>query len=130
MKTVRLKDNVVAEIIPEYAMPVEKWYGAAFAEHCKEAPDEVAEGWVYNPDNETFIEPVNGEITAAERREDAYNNLALIAWGGDLLSVTQAALQWQYYAAEGDSAKTDELTGLIAAAKQYIRTQFPEEEVQ
>lgn len=45
MKTVRLKDGVVREIIPAYAMPVEKWYGETFAAMCTEAPDEVAVGW-------------------------------------------------------------------------------------
>ena len=31
MRTVRLKNNTVVEIIPEYAHPVEYWYGSAFA---------------------------------------------------------------------------------------------------
>lgn len=61
MKTVRLKDNIVVEIIPEYALPVEKWYGAAFAEQCMEAPDEVEQHWVYDPDTGTFSEPVEPE---------------------------------------------------------------------
>lgn len=54
MKTVRIKDNIVAEIIPEYALPVEKWYGAAFAAQCMEAPDEAEQGWVYDPATGTF----------------------------------------------------------------------------
>ena len=54
MKTVRLKDNIVAEIIPEYALPVEKWYGAEFAAQCMEAPDEVEQRWVY--ENGVFSE--------------------------------------------------------------------------
>ena len=49
MKTVRLKENKVQEIIPDYALPAEKWYGAAFAAECVEAPDEVEQGWVYDP---------------------------------------------------------------------------------
>ena len=42
MKIVRLDNGTVAEIIPQYATPVEKWYGAAFAALCAEAPDETA----------------------------------------------------------------------------------------
>lgn len=57
MKTVRLKNNVVMEIIPDYALPVEKWYGAAFAAECMEAPDEVEQRWVYNLETGTFSEP-------------------------------------------------------------------------
>lgn len=65
---------------------------------------------------------------AADLRENAYNTQAIIEWGGGLLTVTQAAQKWQYYAAEGDYEKTDELTGKIAAAKQTIREQYPDAE--
>lgn len=51
MKTVRLQSNVVVEIIPDYALPVAQWYGEAFAAQCVEAPDEVAQGWVYDGEN-------------------------------------------------------------------------------
>lgn len=47
MKVVRLKNNTVIEIIPEYALPVKKWYGEKFASECLEAPDEVQTGWKY-----------------------------------------------------------------------------------
>lgn len=61
MKTVRLKNNIVVEIIPEYALPVEKWYGVAFANQCVDAPDEVEQNWVYDPETGTFSEPVEPE---------------------------------------------------------------------
>lgn len=130
MKTVRLKDNVVVEIIPEYALPVEKWYGAAFAEQCMEAPDEVEQNWVYDPETGTFSEPIKieAELNPTQQREQAYNTLPIIEWDGEMLTVTQAATKWQYYAAEG-STKADELQVLIAAAKQSIREQYPDEEV-
>lgn len=64
----------------------------------------------------------------AELRENAYNTKAIIAWDGEMLTVTQASQKWQYYAAEGNIAKTDELTALIAEAKSSIREQFPDEE--
>ena len=57
LKTVRIKNNIVVEIIPEYALPVEKWYGTAFAAQCVEAPDEVDQHWTYDPETGTWAEP-------------------------------------------------------------------------
>lgn len=57
---VRLENNRVAEIIPEYAIPVEAWYGEAFAKSCIETSNPVQIGWVYDPIAETFspyVEP-------------------------------------------------------------------------
>lgn len=72
------------------------------------------------------VEPV--EPTPAEEREREYNTQAIIEWDGEVLTVTQAAQKWQYYAAEG-STRADELQALIATAKQTIREQYPDEEV-
>ena len=69
--------------------------------------------------------PLPDPPTSAQLREEAYNTQAVIPWQGEMLTVTEAAQQWQYYAAEGDTTKTDELTALIAAAKQAIREQYP-----
>lgn len=66
MKTVLLKENKVREIIPDYALPVEKWYGAAFAAECMEAPDEVEQGWVYDPEAMTFSAPEEAPETVPE----------------------------------------------------------------
>lgn len=68
--------------------------------------------------------------TPAEQREAAYNSDAVIEWGGETLTVTQAAQQWAYYAAEGNADKTAALSALIAAAKAEIREKHPDEEVQ
>lgn len=65
--------------------------------------------------------------TPVEYREIAYNTLPCVEWGGDMMTVTQAANQWAYYAAEGRTDKTDALTSLIAEAKQSIREQYPDE---
>lgn len=64
--------------------------------------------------------------TPTQQREEAYNAQPIVEWEDALLTVTQAAQKWQYYAAEG-SAKADELQVLIATAKQTIREQYPEE---
>lgn len=78
MKTVKLKDNIVAEVIPDYALPVGKWYGADFAAQCVEAPDEVEQLWVYNPATGAFSVPVdvqkpdeNPELTMDDLAEAA-----------------------------------------------------------
>lgn len=63
--------------------------------------------------------------TPAERREEAYNTLEVVAWDGETITVTAAAQLWQYYAAEG-SDKADALTGLIAEAKEKIREIYPD----
>ena len=83
----------------------------------------VVQTWTPLPIPEPEPEP---EPTPAQLREEAYNTKAIIEWNGEMLTVTQAAQLWQYYAAEGDTAKTDELTALIAAAKAGIREQYPE----
>ena len=62
MKTVHLINNVVAEIIPDYAQPVEKWYGAEFAAFCRsDAPDDVEQGWVYDPESGIYSTPPEPE---------------------------------------------------------------------
>ena len=57
MKTVRLQNNIVKEIIPLYALPVEEWYGAEFAASCVAAPDEVGERWTYDAETGEFRAP-------------------------------------------------------------------------
>lgn len=66
-------------------------------------------------------------VSPAKLREEAYNTQATIQWDNDMLTVTQAAQIWQYYAAEGNTIKTNELTALIAEAKAKIREQYPDE---
>ena len=73
MKIVKLDGNTVREVIPEYALPVEKFYGAAFAAQCVEAPDEVGQRWILNEDGswtnpENVVEP-EPEPTQLDRVE-------------------------------------------------------------
>ena len=50
MKTVYLnEDNTIREIIPEYALPPEKWYSEAFARRCVEVQDDVEQGCATTP---------------------------------------------------------------------------------
>ena len=68
------------------------------------------------------VEPV---LTPSELREQAYNTEAVIEWDGEMITVTQASQLWQYYATEG-SEKASVLTALVAAAKQEIRSKYPD----
>ncbi|WP_369284020.1 hypothetical protein [Oscillibacter sp. GMB15532] len=69
MRIVRVENGTVAEIIPEYAIPVEIWYGSEFASQCVEAPDEVEQGWTRNKDG-SFKEPTMVNQTAVEIKEE------------------------------------------------------------
>lgn len=80
-------------------------------------------GWTPGTIPEPDPEP---EPTPAQLREEAYNTHAVIPWDSEMLTVTEASQKWQYYAAEGNTAKTDELTALIAEAKARIREQLPD----
>ena len=78
MKIVKLSGNIVREVIPEYALPVEQWYGEEFAKSCVEAPDEVNQRWVYDPETKTFSEPKPTEhIPTSEERLTALESAML-----------------------------------------------------
>lgn len=70
------------------------------------------------------------ELIPAEQREQAYNTEPCVAWDGEMLTITEAAQQWSYYAAEGRTDKTDALTALIAEAKAEIRAKYPDTETE
>ena len=63
MKFIRLENNTVREIIPAAATipSISYWYGEAFAAQCFEAPDEVEQHWVYDPESDTWSEPPEQE---------------------------------------------------------------------
>lgn len=86
MKTVRIKNGIVAEIIPEYALPVADWYGAAFADSCVEAPDEVGQRWTYDPETGTFAAPAQKEL------EEPSGDAARIAALEEELAAIKAAI--------------------------------------
>lgn len=86
MKYVRLENNNVVEIIPDYARPVEKWYGADFAAQCVETPDEVQQGWVLNEQTGTFSpnEPGFESIKGSKHEEFSKLCNATITAGCDV----------------------------------------------
>lgn len=99
-----------------------------YASRWEEQEGQIVRVWTETDPPEPEYVPTPRELTPAEHRELAYNTVACIEWDGDMLTVTQAAQQWAYYAAEGRIDKTDALTTLIAAAKQAIRAQYPDGE--
>ena len=105
-----VKDGVIENIIHS---------DAAFAKSIGAFPtyEGAAIGLTYAPNTPT----------PADLREEAYNTLAIVAWDDEMLTVTQAAQLWQYYAAEG-SEKAAQLQAAIAEAKVGIRAMYPDEE--
>lgn len=69
--------------------------------------------------------PATPTLAPVEQREKAYNEERIIEWNGNMLTITEAATLWQYYAAEG-SEKAQALTSLIVKAKEAIRGKYPE----
>lgn len=70
MKTVYLDaDNTVREIIPDYALPVETFYGVEFAARCVQAPDNVEQRWKYDPETGDFSPPAQEDTAAPEPTE-------------------------------------------------------------
>lgn len=116
---------IVDTPIPEPEDGTEVYY----ASHWEEQDGQIVRVWTEADPPEPEPAPVVRELTPAEHRELAYNTVACVEWDGDMLTVTEASQKWEYYAAEGRTDKTDELTALIAAAKASIRAQWPDEEV-
>ena len=112
---------IVDTPVPESEDGTEVYYTS----HWEEQDGKIVRVWTETDPPEPVTVPQ--ELTPSEHREQAYNTVASVEWDGDMLTVTQAAQQWQYYAAEGRTDKTDKLTALIAAAKQAIREQYPDE---
>lgn len=113
---------IVDTPVPESEDGTEVYYTS----HWEEQDGKIVRVWTETDPPEPEPVPVPRELTPAEKRELAYNTVACVEWDGDMLTVTQAAQQWAYYAAEGRTDKTDALTVLIAAAKQAIREQYPD----
>ena len=136
-------EKIVKEIIPTFhpalpGVPIEKRYPADLVASFLWVDDsaDVSAGRLYDEETGSFVEPPvtevdaeeNTDATPAEQREQAYNSERIIEWDGDMITVTEASQKWQYYAAEG-SDKANELTMLIAQAKQSIREKYPDTEV-
>ena len=115
--------------VVETPMP-EPEYGSTvyYTSHWEEQDGQIVRVWEETepPAPEPDAQPQ--ELTPAEQREQAYNTMPCVEWGGELMTVTAAAQQWAYYAAEGDTDKTAALTELIAAAKADFRAQYPDKE--
>ena len=72
MKTVRLQNNVVWEILPDDAIPLEDYYPPEFLAHCVEAPDNVEQGFLYDPETDTFSSPPEPEPEEPKPDYDAF----------------------------------------------------------
>ena len=124
MKTVRLRDNIVVEIIPEYALPVEKWYGLEFAAQCIEAPDDVEQGWVYDgnsfskvipePEPESTPEPI--KETKTKEMSSACNQAIE---SGTTVTMSDGTEKHFTYSLADQSNVSEMFNALIAGATEY-----------
>ena len=107
MKTVRLENGVVAEIIPEYALPVKTWYGAEFAAKCVEVPEDVAQGWEYNAETKTFSDPsilsIDELRVAALDRIDGCTSAAIYAG----IDITPSTTRGKHHYSFTETAQKD-----------------------
>ena len=123
MKIARINSNIIEEIIPSYALPVEKWYGENFASLCEEVPDEAQVGWIKKEG--IWIENI---IPNSEIREYEYEHRKCIEWNGEMLTIDEANKMYWEYMIENRTDITDELQAKIIAAKQAIREEYPDEQ--
>lgn len=117
---------IVDTSMPETAEDAEPVY---YTSNWEERDGRIVRVWTLTepPTEEPEADP-STELTPADRRELAYDTEPCVEWEGQTLTVTQAAQQWEYYAAEGRTDKTDALTALIAEAKEKIRAEWPDGE--
>lgn len=65
-------------------------------------------------------------LTNKEKREQAYETRACVEYDGQTLTVDAANKLYLAYSAEGQTARAQELSTLIAVAKAAIRAEFPD----
>ena len=66
------------------------------------------------------------ELTNKEKREQAYETRACVEYDGQTLTVDAANKLYLAYSAEGQTARAQELSTLIAVAKAGIRAELPD----
>lgn len=123
-----------AGYLPVEETPYPEEPGSVYQPHWEEQDGKIIQVWEEaEPPEEPEPEPEPPapapELTPAQKREQIYNTEPIIEWEGAYLTVTEAAQKWSYYAAEGNTAKTQALTYKISEAKQAIREKCPDEEV-
>ncbi len=89
-------------------------------------------GTIINPTEEQLIaagyeliEPTATEhipeLTAAQRRKEAYATEPIVDWEGEMLTIDEVNALYGAYLAEGDADKSAAISKLIASAKSVIR---------
>lgn len=76
------------------------------------------------PETQPVQEPP--ELTNKEKREQAYETRACVEYDGQTLTVDAANKLYLAYSAEGQTARAQELSTLIAVAKAGIRAELPD----
>ena len=123
MKVARIYENIIQEIIPSYALPVEQWYGETFASFCEEVPDVAQVGWIKKDD--IWMENIQ---TNAEIREYEYETRKCIEWQDKYITIDESNKMYCEYMIENRTDITNELQQKIITAKQAIREEYPDEQ--
>ena len=127
MKTVLLKENVVYEIIPDYALPVEKWYGFEFATQCINAPDEVEQNWVYDPETGRFSAldaykatlPDPTDSIKAEKITEIKKDCEDYIYAGTSVTYADGTTEHFTYTLADQSNISEMFTAIMAGATEY-----------
>lgn len=134
MKTVYLnEDNTIREIIPEYALPPEKWYSEAFARRCVEVQDDVEQGWRYNPETGQATpdtRPPEPELTpqyAAAMRAYAATSTAI----PDTYALDMPDLfpTWAVVLADGEELPAGRILNDVGQLYRVVQAVTPQEEM-
>ena len=86
MKIVKLEQNIVREVIPEDVRPLDVYYPPDFCAQCVEAPDEVEQRWVYDPDANTFAPPPEPEAPIEPEPSDLAAQVADLQAAFDVIA--------------------------------------------
>ena len=121
MKIVRLAANVVVEIIPDYALPVEKWYGEDFAKQCMTCGDEVEYGWIYDPETDSFSAVNKNAITEAQNDQisSCSSYCQQHIYGGEDVTLSDGTVQHFSYDLADQANVSEMFYAVLSGATEY-----------
>lgn len=125
---IRFYENVQPYTSTEHEVTIS---GYEYDEYTLEIEDrEELKAYIQNRYDELFAEAKfagTDHRTPQEKRKWAYENELAVVYRGEAITVDAANKQFMEYTAEGNSEKSLELQALIAAAKESIRSIYPDE---
>lgn len=119
MKYVRIENGKVVEIIPEYALPIEKWYGTKFSSQCVEASDDVKLGYFYNEETEKFSEYDDVEILRQSKIAEISNICKTKINEGSPVELSDGKSENFSYTLADQANVSEMFTAVMAGATEY-----------